>query len=66
MSKYLGRLKGIERKLPKKYQGDFEIWLDYPDGTVRGDNGRIVSQEEQDQALASGELIILGGEDDDE
>jgi len=58
-----GRLKAIENRMPKRNTGDFEIWLEQEDGTVTGDGGRIVSQEEQD-AAASGDLIILGGEED--
>ena len=59
-----GRLKAIERKMPKRELGDFELWLEHEDGTVTGDGGRIISQEEQDAAAASGDLIILGGEED--
>ncbi|OPZ71027.1 MAG: hypothetical protein BWY80_01402 [Firmicutes bacterium ADurb.Bin456] len=59
-----GRLKAIENRMPKRNTGDFEIWLEQEDGTVTGDGGRIVSQEEQDAAAASGDLIILGGEED--
>jgi len=64
MSKYDGRFKALERKLPKGYIGDFELWLEHEDGTVTGAGGRIISQEEQDAAAASGDLIIIGGEED--
>lgn len=59
-----GRLKAIENRMPKRELGDFELWLEHEDGTVTGAGGRIISQEEQDAAAASGDLIIIDGEED--
>lgn len=62
MSKYDGRFKALERKLPKGYIGDFEIWLKNEDGTLT--DGERTMTEEQFNREFEGEIIVLGADNE--
>lgn len=56
--KYEGRFKALERKLPRGYAGDFEIWLETEDGMLT--NGeRTITLE---QFNSEGEAITIGAD----
>lgn len=61
--KYEGRMKAIERKLPRTEVGDFEIWLENEDGTLT--DGTRTLTEEQFNREYEGQIVTLG-EDNDE
>jgi hypothetical protein len=57
MSKYDGRMKAIEKKMPHREIGDFEIWIGNGDGTSTGPEGKILTDEQLEKESA-GDLII--------
>lgn len=62
MSKYDGRFKALERKLPKGYIGDMDIELGNEDGTITTEDGRRLQPEDYKREMeARGETVILVG-----
>mgnify|MGYP007001806172 CR=1 FL=1 len=66
MSKYDGRFKALERKLPKGYIGDFEIWLENEDGTLTDGKRTITEEQFKREAAERGEEIITIGYTEEE
>ena len=62
MAKYEGRIKAIERKLPREDIGDMDIELGNEDGTITTEDGRRLQPEDYKREMeARGETVILVG-----
>ncbi len=64
MGKYEGRLKAIEKKLPKPEAGNFEVDFGNEDGTITTEDGRRLEAHEYKREMeALGHEVILVGYD---
>lgn len=67
MAKYDRRLKALEQKrFPKQYEGDAEIWIDNGDGTTSNGKETITDEELERRAAANGEKVIYIGYDSED
>lgn len=64
MHRYRGRLKAIERKMPRGFIGDAELWLEFDGMLHNGDE--VLTQEQFNERFANEEVIHLGPPEDEE
>lgn len=64
MSRYDGRFRAIERKLPREYKGNCNVEIGNEDGTITTEDGRRLEAHEYKREMeARGEEVILIGYD---
>jgi len=61
MRNYEGRLKALEKHVPRKHE-DAEIWLENEDGTLT-DGERTITEEQFNREF-EGEIIVLGADNE--